>query len=66
MIPTRLPLNNMAESPLISAQGFICGRYKDAFGIARGFLARAKGIPSANEAGTLATPLNPAPSGSGT
>ena len=40
----------------ISSQGNICGRYVDASGIAHGFLARAKGIPSANRAGMLVTP----------
>jgi hypothetical protein len=58
----------------INDQGFICGRYVDASGIAHGFLARAKGIPSGNEAGTemkvdaspsLVTPLNPSPAGWG-
>jgi hypothetical protein len=43
----------------INAQGVICGRYVDASGIAHGFLARARGTPSGNEAGTLVTPLNP-------
>ena len=43
----------------ISSQGNICGRYVDASGIAHGFIARAKGIPSANQAGMLVTPLNP-------
>jgi uncharacterized membrane protein len=55
----------------ISSQGNICGRYVDASGIAHGFIARAKGISSANQARTemqanhspsLVTPLNPAPS----
>jgi hypothetical protein len=55
----------------INAQGFICGRYTDASGIAHGFLARVRGIPPTNEAGTemkaynspsLVTPLNPSPS----
>jgi hypothetical protein len=54
----------------INAQGFICGRYTDASGIAHGFLARVRGIPPTNEAGTemkaynspsLVTPLNPSP-----
>src|SRR5262249_50064828 len=54
----------------ISDQGLICGRYNDASGIAHGILARAKGIPSANEAGTemkanhspsLVIPLDPSP-----
>src|SRR6266481_1599771 len=43
----------------ISSQGNICGRYVDASGIAHGFIARAKGIPSPNQAGMLITPLNP-------
>ena len=43
----------------ISEQGNICGRYVDASGIAHGFIARAKGISSANQAGTLVTPINP-------
>jgi hypothetical protein len=43
----------------ISALGFICGRYTDASGIAHGFLARVRGIPSGNQAGTLVTPINP-------
>src|SRR5437763_2078473 len=55
----------------ISEQGNICGRYVDASGIAHGFIARAKGISSANQARTevqsnhspsLVTPLNPSPS----
>jgi len=55
----------------ISAQGFICGRYVDASGIAHGILARTRGTPSGNEAGTemkahaspsLVTPLNRSPS----
>src|SRR5947207_12151712 len=55
----------------ISSQGNICGRYVDASGIAHGFIARAKGISSANQARTetqsnhspsLVTPLNPSPS----
>ena len=55
----------------ISSQGFICGRYVDASGIAHGFIARVKGTPPTNEAGTelkafnsrsLVTPLNPSPS----
>jgi hypothetical protein len=54
----------------INAQGFICGRYVDASGIAHGFLARVRGRPHANEAGTemkafdsrsLVTPLDPSP-----
>jgi uncharacterized membrane protein len=54
----------------INDQGLICGRYVDASGIAHGILARARGIPSANEAGTemkanhsrsLVIPLNPSP-----
>ena len=43
----------------ISSQGVICGRYVDASGIAHGFLARAKGTPAANQAGTPVAPLNP-------
>jgi hypothetical protein len=52
----------------INAAGFICGRYRDASGIDHGILARVRGIPPANEAGTemkaydsppLVTPLNP-------
>jgi hypothetical protein len=43
----------------ISSQGVICGRYVDASGIAHGFLARVRGTPPTNEAGTLVTPLNP-------
>jgi hypothetical protein len=55
----------------INAHGLICGRYVDASGIAHGLLARARGIPSANQAGaemkafdsrSLVTPLNPSPS----
>ena len=55
----------------ISSQGFICGRYVDASGIAHGFIARVKGTPPTNDAGTelkafnsrsLVTPLNPSPS----
>ena len=55
----------------INAQGFICGRYTDASGIAHGFIARIRGTPPTNEAGTemkpynspsLVTPLNPSPS----
>jgi uncharacterized membrane protein len=55
----------------ISSQGFICGRYVDASGIAHGFIARVKGAPPTNDAGTelkafnsrsLVTPLNPSPS----
>ena len=42
----------------ISAQGNICGRYTDASGIAHGFLARVRGTPSANEAGTEMKALN--------
>ena len=33
-------------------KGVICGRYVDASGIAHGFLARVKGTPPANPAGT--------------
>ena len=55
----------------INAQGFICGRYTDASGIAHGFLARVGGTPLATPVGTemkafdsrsLVTPLNPSPS----
>ena len=55
----------------INAQGIICGRYVDASGIAHGFLARVRGTPPTNPAGTemkayvspsLVTPLNPSPS----
>jgi hypothetical protein len=54
----------------INAQGFICGRYVDASGIAHGFIARVRGTPPTEEAGTemkanvspsLVTPLNPSP-----
>src|SRR5215468_9423751 len=34
----------------INDEGLICGRYVDVSGIARGFLARAKGTPSGNQA----------------
>ncbi len=43
----------------ITSQGIICGRYVDASGIAHGFLARVRGTPSGNQAGTLVTPINP-------
>src|SRR5437667_9098229 len=43
----------------ISEQGNICGRYVDASGIAHGFIARVKGLSSANQAGTVVAPLNP-------
>src|SRR6266446_8704559 len=43
----------------ISSQGNICGRYVDASGIAHGFIARVKGLSSANQAGTVVAPLNP-------
>jgi len=50
----------------INARGLICGRYVDASGIAHGIIAHAKGVPSANEAGTEmkspVTPLNHSPS----
>lgn len=58
----------------ISSQGSICGRYVDASGIAHGFIARVKGTPPTNEAGTelkafnsrsLVTPLKPSPSARG-
>jgi len=42
----------------ISSQGFICGRYVDASGIAHGFIARVKGIPPTNKAGTELKPFN--------
>ena len=51
----------------INDQGIICGRYVDASGIAHGFLARIRGTPPTNEAGTemkafdsrsVITPLN--------
>jgi len=35
----------------ISSQGFICGRYVDASGIAHGFLARVRGTPPTTPAG---------------
>jgi len=43
----------------ISSQGNICGRFVDASGIAHGFIARVKGLSSANQAGTSVAPLNP-------
>src|SRR6266436_4689182 len=43
----------------ISSQGNICGRFVDASGIAHGFIARVKGLSSANQAGTSVKPLNP-------
>jgi uncharacterized membrane protein len=55
----------------INTHGLICGRYVDASGIAHGLLARARRIPSADQADTemkaynspsLVTPLNPSPS----
>jgi hypothetical protein len=55
----------------INAQGLICGRYNDASGIAHGFLARVRGTPPTQEAGTklkaldsrpLVSPLDPSPS----
>src|SRR6266436_3267872 len=42
----------------ISSQGNICGRFVDASGIAHGFIARVKGLSSANQAGTVVAPLN--------
>ena len=42
----------------ITSQGFICGRYVDASGIAHGFIARVKGIPPTNKAGTELKPFN--------
>ena len=36
----------------INAQGFICGRYGDASGIAHGIIARVRGTPPTNPAGT--------------
>src|SRR5262245_38804587 len=49
----------------INAQGLICGRYVDASGIAHGFIARVRGTPPTNQAGTLVTPLNQSPSARG-
>jgi hypothetical protein len=55
----------------INLFGLICGRYNDAAGIGHGFIARLRGIPNGNGAGTemkanvsplLVTPLNPSPS----
>jgi uncharacterized membrane protein len=55
----------------INDQGVICGRYVDAAGIAHGFLARVRGTPPTQEAGSekkandsrsLVAPLNPSPS----
>jgi hypothetical protein len=55
----------------INLFGFICGRYNDAAGIGHGFIARLKGIPRGNGAGTemkanvspsLVTPLDSSPS----
>ena len=55
----------------INDERLICGRYVDASRIAQGFLARAKGTPSGNQAETEAkanvsrspvTPLIPSPS----
>src|SRR5215467_8920022 len=43
----------------ISSQGNIVGRFVDASGIAHGFIARVKGLSSANQAGTSVAPLNP-------
>src|SRR6266568_2949203 len=40
----------------ISSQGNICGRFVDASGIAHGFIARVKGLSSANQAGTSVAP----------
>src|SRR5262249_42709071 len=45
----------------INDQGIICGRYVDASGIAHGFLARVRGTPPTNQAGTLVAPLNQSP-----
>jgi uncharacterized membrane protein len=36
----------------INSQGFICGRFVDASGIAHGFIARVRGTPPTNPAGT--------------
>jgi len=49
----------------INDQGFICGRYTDASGIAHGFIARVTSTPPTNQAGTLVTPLNQSPSARG-
>jgi len=53
------PGSNFTSLNGISSQGNICGRYVDASGIAHGFIARVKGLSSANQAGTPVTPLNP-------
>jgi len=55
----------------INDQGIICGRYVDASGIAHGFLARVRGTPptqaagsemKANDSRSLVAPLNQSPS----
>jgi hypothetical protein len=55
----------------INLFGFICGRFNDAAGIGHGFIARLRGIPHSNGAGTemkanvspsLVTPLDSSPS----
>ena len=55
----------------INLFGFICGRFNDAAGIGHGFIARLRGIPHSNGAGTemkanvspsLVTPLDLSPS----
>jgi hypothetical protein len=43
----------------INQQGLITGRYVDAAGIAHGFIARVRGNPGSNVAGTPVAPLNP-------
>jgi hypothetical protein len=43
----------------ISSQGNICGRYVDASGIAHGFIARVRGTPPTDQAGTPVAPTNP-------
>ena len=45
----------------INLFGFICGRYNDAAGIGHGFIARLRGIPHGNQAGTE-TKTNVSPS----
>src|SRR5882672_6486721 len=53
------PGSNFTSLNGISSQGNICGRYVDASGIAHGFIARVKGLSSANQAGTVVAPINP-------
>jgi hypothetical protein len=43
----------------INQRGDIVGRYADASGIAHGFIARVRGNPGSNAAGTPAAPLKP-------